>query len=639
MRTLRIDIETYSDVDIKNGVYRYVDTDQFEVLLFAYSIDGQEVQCVDLTAAPLPLELAEALSDPSVIKVAFNAQFERVCLGKMLGRTLDPAQWRCTMVHAQQLGLPASLERCAGYLDLEQQKDAAGKMLIKYFSLPCKPTQANDMRRRNLPEHDPDKWQRFISYCIDDVKTEMAISEKLDLLPMEDAEWVLYALDQRINDRGVGIDAELVRGALQAIESQTAQDTHELSQLTGLDNPNSVQQLTRWLRCKGVDVDRLTKDSVKELLKTATGDVKRVLELRVELSKASTKKYDAMARSMCADGRVRGLLQFYGASRTGRWAGRIVQVQNLARNYLDDLETARDVIKTGDAELITMLYDSVSDTLKQLVRTALIAKDGCQFHVSDFSAIEARVIAWYAGERWVLDVFKTHGKLYEATADRMFHLGGIENVTKDLRQRGKVATLALGYQGGAGALTAMGAVAMGVKEEELQPLVDAWRKANKRIVKLWRDVEDAAVEALETKRPVRLGKLTFYWKRGFLLIKLPSGRRLAYAKARLVNGKYGPQIEYDGQGDKSGFTTLNTYGGKLVENIVQATARDVLAEAMKRLDAAGYPIVFHVHDEVVAECSGGSIEEMNQIMSITPEWADGLPLSAEGYITKFYKKD
>lgn len=639
MRTLRIDIETYSDVDIKNGVYRYVDTDQFEVLLFAYSIDGQEVQCVDLTAAPLPLELAEALSDPSVIKVAFNAQFERVCLGKMLGRTLDPAQWRCTMVHAQQLGLPASLERCAGYLDLEQQKDAAGKMLIKYFSLPCKPTQANDMRRRNLPEHDPDKWQRFISYCIDDVKTEMAISEKLDLLPMEDAEWVLYALDQRINDRGVGIDAELVRGALQAIESQTAQDTHELSQLTGLDNPNSVQQLTRWLRCKGVEVDRLTKDSVKELLKTATEDVKRVLELRVELSKASTKKYDAMARSMCADGRVRGLLQFYGASRTGRWAGRIVQVQNLARNYLDDLETARDVIKTGDAELITMLYDSVSDTLKQLVRTALIAKDGCQFHVSDFSAIEARVIAWYAGERWVLDVFKTHGKLYEATADRMFHLGGIENVTKDLRQRGKVATLALGYQGGAGALTAMGAVAMGVKEEELQPLVDAWRKANKRIVKLWRDVEDAAVEALETKRPVRLGKLTFYWKRGFLLIKLPSGRRLAYAKARLVNGKYGPQIEYDGQGDKPSFTTLNTYGGKLVENIVQATARDVLAEAMKRLDAAGYPIVFHVHDEVVAECSGGSIEEMNQIMSITPEWADGLPLSAEGYITKFYKKD
>lgn len=640
MRHLSIDIETYSSNDIKDGVYKYSNASDFQVLLFAFSLDGGPVQCLDLTKQGLPRELREALADPDVQKHAFNAQFERVCLSRYLGIPyyLDPSQWRCTMVLAQELGLPASLERCAEYLSLAQKKDAAGKNLIKYFSMPCKPTKANGGRTRNLPRHDPEKWQLFIDYCIQDVVVEMAIADKLSVLSISPREWDYYAVDQRINDRGVGLDNDLVQSALYCKDAKMAALASELKKITQLDNPNSRNQLLSWLKERGYQAKGLTKADVQKELEVATGEVKRVLELKLQTSMSSLKKYEAMERAECSDGRVHGLLQFYGASRTGRWAGRVVQVQNLARNYLRDLDDARNLVKKRDIDGIEILYDSLNDTLKQLVRTAFVAGEEKDFYVSDFSAIEARVIAWYAKENWRLEVFATHGKIYEASASQMFHIP-IENVDKNLRQKGKVAELALGYQGGPGALKQMGALEMGVPEEELPELVENWRRANPNIVQFWKDVQRATIKALKTRSTIKLGKLKFKRSRGFLFIQLPSGRNLAYAKATVEAGDYGDKIVYEGQGDKAYFTRQETYGGKLVENIVQATARDVLAEALLRLEEAGYPVVFHVHDEAIVETSGTDIETINNLMAQAPDWAVGLPLNSEGYVTKYYRKD
>lgn len=542
------------------------------------------------------------------------------------------------MVHAQELGLPSSLEKCANYLNLAQEKDTAGKNLIKYFSVPCKPTKANGGRTRNLPEHDPEKWQMFIDYCKQDVVVEMAIAERLSVLPVADREWDFYTADQRINDRGVALDAELVESALYCKDVKMDMLFDELRSTTGLDNPNSRAQLLPWLKTHGYSASGLTKADVQKELKTASGELKRVLELKLQTAMSSLKKYEAMERAMCSDGRVHGLLQFYGASRTGRWAGRVVQVQNLARNYLKDLDDARNYVKARDIDAVEILYDSLNDTLKQLVRTAFVAEGDKEFYVSDFSAIEARVIAWYAKEQWRLEVFSTHGKIYEASASQMFHIP-IEDVDKELRQKGKIAELALGYQGGPGALKQMGALEMGVAEDELQSLVDDWRRANPGIVQFWKDVQTAAVKALRTRAVIKLGRLRFKYSKGFLLIQLPSGRQLAYARAKLEDGDYGPKLTYEGQGDKAYFTKQETYGGKLVENIVQATARDILAEAILRLEKNGYPVVFHVHDECIVEASGTTIETINELMAQAPDWADGLPLNSEGYVTKYYKKD
>lgn len=640
MRHLNIDIETYSSNDIKNGVYKYADAEDFEILLFAYSVDGGEVECLDLTKQDLPDDIREMLFDKEVRKHAFNAQFERVCLSRYLGvpTYLDPSQWQCTMVLAQELGLPSSLERCANYLNLAQEKDAAGKNLIKYFSIPCKPTKVNGGRTRNLPEHDPEKWQMFIDYCVQDVVVEMAIAEKLEAIPVNEREWDYYACDQRINDRGVELDTELVESALYCKDLKMESLSKELKDITGLDNPNSRAQLLPWLKEKGYSASALTKSDVENEIKSASGELKRVLELKLQTAMSSLKKYEAMERAMCSDNRVHGLLQFYGASRTGRWAGRVVQVQNLARNYLSDLDDARNFVKKRDIDAVEILYDSLNDTLKQLIRTALIAKDGADFYVSDFSAIEARVIAWFAGEKWRLEVFATHGKIYEASASQMFGIP-IEEVDKGLRQKGKIAELALGYQGGPGALKQMGALNMGLEEGELQGLVDDWRRANPNIVQFWKDVQRAATKALKTRRPIKLGKLNFNYRKGFLLIKLPSGRNLAYARAKVESGDYGDKISYEGQGDKAYFTKQETYGGKLVENIVQATARDILAEALLRIEEAGHDVVFHVHDEAIIEGSGMTIEEVNNLMAQAPDWAEGLPLNSEGYVTKYYMKD
>lgn len=640
MRHLNIDIETYSSNDIKNGVYKYADAEDFEILLFAYSVDGGEVECLDLTKQDLPDDIRDMLFDKEVRKHAFNAQFERVCLSRYLGvpTYLDPSQWQCTMVLAQELGLPSSLERCANYLNLAQEKDAAGKNLIKYFSIPCKPTKVNGGRTRNLPEHDPEKWQMFIDYCINDVVVEMAIAEKLEAIPVNEREWDYYACDQRINDRGVELDTELVESALYCKDLKMESLSKELKDITGLDNPNSRAQLLPWLKEKGYSASALTKSDVENEIKSADGELKRVLELKLQTAMSSLKKYEAMERAMCSDNRVHGLLQFYGASRTGRWAGRVVQVQNLARNYLSDLDDARNFVKKRDIDAVEILYDSLNDTLKQLIRTALIAKDGADFYVSDFSAIEARVIAWFAGEKWRLEVFATHGKIYEASASQMFGIP-IEEVDKGLRQKGKIAELALGYQGGPGALKQMGALNMGLEEGELQGLVDDWRRANPNIVQFWKDVQRAATKALKTRRPIKLGKLTFNYRKGFLLIKLPSGRNLAYARAKVESGDYGDKISYEGQGDKAYFTKQETYGGKLVENIVQATARDILAEALLRIEDAGHDVVFHVHDEAIIEGAGMTIEEVNNLMAQAPDWAEGLPLNSEGYVTKYYMKD
>lgn len=647
MRTLSIDIETFSSTDLFSaGVYKYVEAPDFEVLLIAYAYDGGDVGVIDLTAENIEPQLLANLTDPAIIKTAYNAAFERTCLAKHFGIPMPPEQWQCTMVKAAMAGYPMGLEAVAKAMKLDQQKDASGKALIRFFSIPCKPTAKNGMRTRNLPQHDPFRWEDFKAYCVQDVRTEMAILDRLSWFTMPESESRLWGLDQRINDRGVLVDTAFVEAAISIGNQHRENLIREAIELTGLDNPNSAAQLKEWLEEQtGEAVTTLTKQTVPELLKVTDCEVTtRVLEIRQELAKTSVKKYDAMRACVCADGRIRGLLQFYGATRTGRWAGRLVQVQNLPQNHLEDLDLARRIVRAGDRETLELLFGNVPDTLSQLIRTAFVAPNGRTFAVADFSAIEARVIAWLAGEKWRIDVFNTHGKIYEASAAQMFKVP-LESIGKGspLRQKGKVAELALGYQGGTNALIAMGALRMGIAEEELPGIVAAWRKANPAIVRLWADVEEFAKGAT-IAMPKFLKGLKFETKHGALVITLPSGRELYYQNARLKPGRYGEVITYDGMNQTTKqWGPQETYGGKLVENIVQAIARDCLAESLLRLDEALYDIVMHVHDEVVIELpldiAGHGLSLCETIMAEPISWAPGLPLKADGYITEYYKKD
>lgn len=648
MRTLSIDIETFSSVDLtKCGVYAYTESEDFEILLFGYAFDDEPVQVVDLASGEeMPAEVLQALIDPSVVKTAYNANFERVCIARHFGIQIPLEQLRCTQIHALYLGLPGHLKDVAEALKLEAQKDAAGVNLIRFFSVPCKPTKANGGRTRNLPEHVPEKWERFKAYCAQDVVVEREIRKKLERFPVPDDEWQLWEIDQRINDTGVMVDMTLVKNAIACDENHRRQLENKAVKLTGLDNPNSVEQLKKWLSDEGLEVDSLRKEKVAKLVKDTDNTViKQVLEIRQELSKTSVKKYQAMERAVCKDGRVRGLLQFYGANRTGRWAGRLVQVQNLPRNSLEDLDTARELLKRGDYQTLELLFDSVPDVLSQLIRTAFIPAPGHRLIISDFSAIEARVVAWLAGEKWRLEVFRTHGKIYEASAAQMFGVP-IESITKGspLRQKGKIAELALGYQGGTGALISMGALDMGLSEDELPELVKTWRAANPAIVRLWWDLEGAALEAVKHKTTVttKYHGLAFEYKSGILFMRLPSGRRLAYVRPRVeIDESFGKEtVTYEGI-EQGSWTRLKTYGGKLTENAVQAISRDCLGEAIRRLDAAGYKIIFHVHDEVVCEMpvGVGSVKEVEAIMSQPIPWAPGLPLAADGFEAEYYRKD
>ena len=643
-RILEMDIETFSDVDlIKCGVYAYADSPAFEVLLFAYSFDGGETRVIDLAQGEeLPGEVAEAVFDGSVVKTAFNANFERTCLSKYFGRYLQPESWHCSAVQAAVLALPRSLEDVGAVLGLDERKMKEGKELIRYFCVPCKPTKANGGRRRNLPCHAPEKWELFKAYCMRDVDVEKAIRRKLYKFPIPEGEMELYRLDQRINDRGVLVDMGLVRQAVVCERLHKEVVTRRAYELTGLENPNSVAQLKGWLGENGVEAESLSKKAVSEMIGESDGEVEELLRLRLLMAKTSVKKYEAMERSVCSDGRVHGLLQFYGANRTGRWAGRLVQVQNLPQNHIEDLELARRLVREGRFEDVEMLYDSTPNVLSELIRTAFVPEPGCRFVVADFSAIEARVLAWLAGETWRLEVFSSHGKIYEASAAAMFHVP-VEEVTKGspLRQKGKIAELGLGYGGAAGALVSMGALDMGLSEDDLPPLVAAWRRANPHITQFWWDVDKAAVEAVTKRTGTRAGRIGFEYRSGILFVMLPSGRKLAYVKPRMAVNKFGREgLTYEGILENKKWGRIETYGPKLVENIVQGTARDLLAEAMLRVERKGYPIVMHCHDEIIAEVpeGSGSVEEMCGVMAVRPSWAEGLPLRADGYECPFYQK-
>ena len=643
-RILGIDIETFSDVDlIKCGVYAYADSPAFEVLLFAYSFDGGETRVIDLAQGEeLPGEVAEAVFDGSVVKTAFNANFERTCLSKYFGRYLPPDSWHCSAVQAAVLALPRSLEDVGAVLGLDERKMKEGRELIRYFCVPCKPTKANGGRRRNLPCHAPEKWEVFKRYCRRDVDVEKAIRRKLGKFPIPEGEMEVYRLDQRINDRGVLVDMGLVRQAVRCERLHKEVVTERAYELTGLENPNSVAQLKGWLGENGVEAESLSRKAVAELIEGADGEVEELLRLRLLMAKTSVKKYEAMERSVCSDGRVHGLLQFYGANRTGRWAGRLVQVQNLPQNHLPDLKLARGLVREGRFEDVEMLYGSTPEVLSELIRTAFVPEEGCRFVVADFSAIEARVLAWLAGETWRLEVFSSHGKIYEASAAAMFHVP-VEEVTKGspLRQKGKIAELGLGYGGAAGALISMGALDMGLSEEELPSLVAVWRRANPHITQFWWDVDKAAVEAVVKRTRTRAGRIAFEYRSGILFVMLPSGRRLAYVKPRMGVNRFGREgLTYEGILENKKWGRIETYGPKLVENIVQGTARDLLAEAMLRVERKGYPIVMHCHDEIIAEVPErtGSVEEMCEMMAVCPSWAEGLPLRADGYECSFYQK-
>lgn len=641
---LGIDIETYSPVPLpKTGVYRYVDTDDFEILLFSYAYDDGPVQTVDMACGEqLPENVLADLENPDVIKVAYNAQFERVCLSKYLGRWLDPHQWRCTAVMAAYLTMPARLADAAVALGATEQKMEEGKDLIRFFSVPCRATKANDGRTRNLPEHAPDKWAVYKQYNAQDVETERAVRKACEAHPMPESEWELYALDQLINDRGVRVDKLLVKQAMRVDSEFTEAAYQRAKDITGLENPGSVAQLKAWLADQDVPMESLAKKLVQEKAANTEGLVSELLSLRLELSKTSIKKYETIARCVCRDGRVHGMLQFYGANRTGRWAGRLLQVQNLPQNHLEDLDTAAAVVKTGDTELVEMLYGSVPNTLSELIRTALIPKQGCRFIVADFSAIEARVLAWLAGEEWVLEEFRGAGKIYEATASRMYHVPK-ESIVKgnpnyEYRQKGKQATLSCGYGGGVGALKNMGAK---MPEDEMQPLVDAWRAANPHIVGLWNAMDRAMRKVIREHSSVRVGKIRLYWKDEKMLIRLPSGRELCYLSPRTVTNRFGSDgIGYMAPAANGQLMVQETFGGKACENVTQATTRDILAHAMLNLEAHGYKIVFHVHDECVMEMpeGTGSVEEACAIMGQTPEWCSDLPLRADGYECRSYRK-
>ena len=645
MKKLSIDIETFSDIDlIKCGVYKYADSPAFEILLFAYSIDDGEINIIDLVnGEELPEEIAEAIKSDTVIKTAFNAQFERVCLSKHLGILLDPSSWYCTAVQAAELSLPSSLADVGAALGLERQKMTEGKELIKYFCVSCKPIKSNGGRTRNMPGDAPEKWALFKEYCKRDVDVERQIAKKLEMYPISESEHRLYVLDQRINDRGVLVDLELARQAVKLNSIQTAVATEQAYTLTGLENPNSVAQLKAWLTENGVEIESLSKKAVAALADETDGDIQEMLHLRLLMSKTSVKKYEAVMRSVCRDNRVRGMMRFCGASRTGRWSGNILQPQSLPQNHLPDLTLARDIVKDGDFEMLNMTFGNVPNALSELIRTVLIPKPNHRFIVADFSAIEARVLSWLAGEQWRLDTFRNGGDIYCASASQMFRVPVEKHgVNGHLRQKGKISELACGYGGSVGALKNMGAVEMGVPEDELQGLINDWRNANPHIVKLWTEVGNTAMKAIKEKTIVSLGKLVFMYERGILFIRLPSGRRLSYIKPRIGTNRFGgDSITYMGVGASKKWERLETFGGKLVENIVQAIARDLLASAMMNVANAGYNIVFHVHDEIIAEAPDGqgSVDEMCMLMSINPDWADGIPLSADGYECEYYRKD
>ena len=643
-RVLEMDIESFSDVDlIKCGVYAYADSPAFEILLFAYSFDGGETQIIDLAQGEqFPPEVEDAIFDVSVTKTAYNANFERTCLSKYFGRYIPPESWHCSAVQAAMLALPRSLEDVGRVLGLDEQKMKEGKELIRYFCVPCKPTKANGGRTRNLPCHAPEKWELFKTYCKRDVDVEKSIRRKLHNFPIPESEMELYRLDQRINDRGVLVDMKLVRNAVSCERLHKEVVTKRAYELTGLENPNSVAQLKGWLGDKGMEAESLSKKAVAEMIAETDGEVEELLRLRLMLAKTSVKKYEAIERSACSDGRVHGMLMFYGANRSGRWSGKNVQLHNLPKNYLPDLELARDLVKQGRFEDIELLYDSTPNVLSELIRTAFIPKPGCRFVVADFSAIEARVLAWLSGEQWRLDVFTSHGKIYEASASSMFHVP-MEEITKGspLRQKGKLAELGLGFGGASGALISMGALDMGLTEEELPPLVAAWRKANPHITQFWWDVDAAAIKAVTEKQRTKVGRIIFEYKSGILFITLPSGRKLSYVKPRMAVNRFGRDgLTYEGISENKKWSRIETYGPKLVENIVQGTARDLLAEAMLRVEKKGYPIVMHCHDEIIAEVpeGSGSVDEMCEVMAVQPEWAEGLPLRADGYSCSFYQK-
>jgi DNA polymerase len=645
MKTLSIDIETYSSANLaKCGVYKYVESPDFEILLFGYSVDGGPVQVIDLASGEtIPKEIIDVLTDENVTKWAFNANFERVCLSRYLnypiGKYLKPSSWKCSMVWAATMGLPLSLEGVGSVLGLEKQKLTEGKDLIKYFCQPCSPTKANEHRTRNYPYHAPDKWLSFKQYNIRDVEVEMSVQAKLANFPVPDNVWKEYHLDQEINDRGVALDMVLVQKAIDMDSHSRSELTEAIKNLTGLDNPNSVQQMKQWLSKNGLETETLDKKTVLKLIQTAPPELRDVLSLRQQLAKSSVKKYQAMKNAVCSDGRARGMFQFYGANRTGRWAGRIIQLQNLPQNHLPDLEQARALVKIGDIEAVELLYEDVPDTLSQLIRTAFIPNEGAKFIVADFSAIEARIIAWLAGEKWREDVFAKGGDIYCASASQMFKVPVEKHgINSHLRQKGKISELALGYGGSVGALKAMGALDMGLTEDELPSLVDAWRQSNPNIVRFWWDVDRAAMEAIRNKHANETHGIVFSCRSGMLFITLPSGRKLSYVKPRIGENKFGGQcITYEGIGTTKKWERLSSYGPKLVENIVQATARDILCYAMQTLQNRS--IVMHIHDEIVIEADKRlPLNVVCEKMSRVPPWADGLLLGSDGYETSFYCK-
>ena len=662
MKTLSIDIETYSDVPLqKSGVYRYCESPNFEILLFGYSADSGPVQVVDLACGEkIPADVLDALTDDAVTKWAFNASFERVCLSRYLrdlgisldpfhdkhplsqevARFLNPESWRCSMVWAATMGLPLSLEGVGAVLGLEKQKLTEGKELIKFFCQPCAPTKTNGQRTRNRPFHAPDKWDAFKRYNLRDVETEMGIQQRLAKFPVPDQVWEEYHIDQEINDRGVRLDMELVRAAIDMDTRSRQELTTAMKRMTSLENPNSVQQMKQWLSDNGMETESLDKKAVAELLKDAPAELREVLSLRQQLAKSSVRKYQAMENTVCSDSRARGMFQFFGAARTGRFSGRNIQLQNLPQNHLPDLAEARALVRAGDFDAVKLLYEDVPDTLSQLIRTAFIPKDGAQFLVADFSAIEARVIAWYAGETWRQKVFEKGGDIYCASASQMFKVPVEKHgINGHLRQKGKIAELALGYGGSVGALKAMSAIEMGLTEEELPPLVDAWRQSNPRIVEFWWAVDRAVMETVRYKHSTSSYGLTFSCRSGMLFITLPSGRNLAYVKPKIGTNKFGGEcITYEGVGATKKWERLDSYGPKFVENIVQATARDILCYAMRTLRCCS--IVMHIHDELVIEADPSmSLDAVCEQMGRTPPWATGLLLRADGYATPFYKKD
>lgn len=652
IKNLSIDIETFSSVDLgKCGVYKYASSPDFEILLFGFSIDGGEVTVIDIASGEeIPKDIIAAIYDETVIKWAFNAQFERICLSHYLGHTvgdyLDPESWRCSMIWSAYMGLPLSLEGAGSVIGLEKQKLSEGKDLIRYFCSPCNPTKTNGGRTRNLPAHDLEKWERFKAYNLRDVETEMQIQQKLMKFPVPDMVWDEYHLDQEINDRGICIDMVFAKQAI-AMDGISRESTmNHLREVTKLENPNSVLQMREWLAAHGMETDTLDKKAVAELLKTAPKDLVEVLILRQQLAKSSVKKYTAMENAVCEDGRARGMFQFYGANRTGRFSGRLIQLQNLPQNHILDLEQARELVRTGNFEALELLYDSVPEVLSELIRTAFVPTSGCKYIVADFSAIEARVIAWYAGEQWRLDVFEQGGDIYCASASQMFHVPVEKHgVNSHLRQKGKIAELALGYGGSVGALKAMDALEMGLEEDELQRLVNAWRNSNPLITKFWWDIDCAVKTAIKERTTVCTYGLEISYKSGMLFIKLPSGRQLSYVKPRIGENIFGGEsVTYEGVGATKKWERLESYGPKFVENIVQATARDILCYALQTLRCCN--VVAHVHDEIIIEADPEmSLSVVCEQMGRTPPWADDrspagrLLLRADGYECEFYKKD